>query len=300
MFDVAVVGSPFLDLTFEGLPRLPRIGEELTADALHITPGGTGMHSIAAARLGMKTALGAPVGDWGGAAIVRSALLSEGVHIHPETPGASGHALPTTALLATPQGVAMATVLGPPETETEAFAEIRARAVLLSLGRLNLAPPTGDVYVVTGGLELESLQEDAFEKLGRARALIVNAEEAAALTGYRDPQEAALDLCRHLPTAIVTMSSEGAIEATGGAAIAGNAPRVEVVDATGAGDLFAAAYLWADLHKSSPSDRLAWASLYAGLSVREPTALAGALRLSEFLVEGAARGLTRPPALDVR
>jgi sugar/nucleoside kinase (ribokinase family) len=300
MFDVAVVGSPFLDLTFEGLPRLPRIGEELSADALHITPGGTGMHSIAAARLGMKTALVAPVGDRGGAAIVRSALLSEGVHIHPETPGSSGHDLPTTALLATPKGVAMATVLGPPEPATEAFAEIEARAVLLSLGRLDLAPPDGDLYVVTGGLELENLQEDVFEKLGRARALIVNAEEAAALTGHRDPQEAALDLCRHLPTAIVTMSSEGAIEAAGGAAIASNAPRVEVVDATGAGDLFAAAYLWADLHKSSSSDRLAWASLYAGLSVREPTALAGALRLSEFLVEGAARGLNRPPALEVR
>jgi ribokinase len=300
MFDVAVVGAPFLDVTFEGLPRLPRIGEELTADALHIAPGGTGMQSIAAARLGLKTALVAPIGERGAAAIVRSALLSEGVHIRPETPGASADGLPTTALLATPQGVAMATVLGRQEPATEALAEVETRAVVLSLGRLDLAPPGGDLYVVTGGLELENLQEEVLEKLGRARALIVNADEAAALTGRRDPQEAALDLCRHLPIATVTMSAEGAVEAVGGTAITSNAPSVEVVDATGAGDLFAAAYLWADLHKSSPSDRLAWASLYAGLSVREPTAFAGALRLGELLVEGAARGLRRPPALEVR
>jgi ribokinase len=300
MFDVAVVGAPFLDVTFEGLPRLPRIGEELTADALHIAPGGPGMQSIAAARLGLKTALVAPIGDRGAAAIVRSALLSEGVHIRPETPGASADGLPTTALLATPEGVAMATVPGRQEPATETLAEIGARAVVLSLGRLDLAPPGGDLYVVTGGLELENLQEEVLEKLGRARALIVNADEAAALTGRQDPQEAALDLCRHLPIATVTMSAEGAVEAVGGTAITSNAPLVEVVDATGAGDLFAAAYLWADLHRSSPSDRLAWASLYAGLSVREPTAFAGALRLGELLVEGAARGLRRPPALEIR
>jgi hypothetical protein len=45
-FDVAVVGAPFLDITFEGLARLPRVGEEVVARALHLGPGGTGMQAI--------------------------------------------------------------------------------------------------------------------------------------------------------------------------------------------------------------------------------------------------------------
>ena len=55
-FDVAVVGAPFLDLTFEGLERIPQEGEELTARTLHVAPGGTGRQAIAAARLGNGTA----------------------------------------------------------------------------------------------------------------------------------------------------------------------------------------------------------------------------------------------------
>ena len=39
--DVAVIGAPFLDLTLEGIQRVPSAGEELVARALHATPGGT-------------------------------------------------------------------------------------------------------------------------------------------------------------------------------------------------------------------------------------------------------------------
>ena len=39
---VQVPVVPFLDLTFAGLPRLPRVGEELAGSAFHMTPGGTG------------------------------------------------------------------------------------------------------------------------------------------------------------------------------------------------------------------------------------------------------------------
>src|SRR5207248_652902 len=61
--DVAVVGSPFLDLTFEGLPRVPLPGEELVGRALHVAPGGTGMQAIGLARLGLSVTLVAPLGS---------------------------------------------------------------------------------------------------------------------------------------------------------------------------------------------------------------------------------------------
>jgi sugar/nucleoside kinase (ribokinase family) len=62
--------------------------------------------------------------------------------------------------------------------------------------------------------------------------------------------------------------------------------QVEVVDTTGAGDLFTAAYVWADLEGTPFEERLRLATAYATLSVRAQTARAGATdrnELTEFL-----------------
>lgn len=58
-----------------------------------------------------------------------------------------------------------------------------------------------------------------------------------------------------------------------------------------------AAYVWADLNGAPLPDRVAWAGLYAGLSVRAPTELTGALGRDRFLEEGKERGLAAPPGL---
>jgi sugar/nucleoside kinase (ribokinase family) len=297
-FDVAVVGAPFLDLTFEGLDRLPRAGEEVVAHALHVAPGGTGMHAIGAARLGLATALVAPIGGHVAAAIVVEMLRAEGVAIvrGDNRPGA----VPVTALLPTPEGVAMASVIEGAEPTADEVASTGAPAVVLSLGRLPLAPHGADLYAITGGLELERVTEETMQRLVSARALIVNAAEASALTGEIDLEAAAISLATRVQTALVTLGAGGALAAEGDRITSAPAPQVDVADATGAGDLFVAAYVWADLRGAELRDRLAWASLYAGLSTRAPTALAGALHLDDFLAEGVSRGLTRPPNLKKR
>ena len=38
--DVACAGTPFLDLIFRGIPRIPSIGEEVLASEVAILPGG--------------------------------------------------------------------------------------------------------------------------------------------------------------------------------------------------------------------------------------------------------------------
>jgi sugar/nucleoside kinase (ribokinase family) len=70
--------------------------------------------------------------------------------------------------------------------------------------------------------------------------------------------------------------------------------RVDAVDTTGAGDLFNAAYVWADHWGAPLEERLRWAVLYAALSVRVATAVAGAVTLRALLEEGAEHGLTSP------
>ena len=305
--DVAVVGAPFLDLTFEGLPAMPRIGEETVARALHVAPGGTGMQALGAARLGLDTGLVAPIPCDGAGAWLRTVLAGEGVQVvcgktdenlDPSNAPDPGGGVPVTALLSTPQGVAMATALAGAEPTREDVMGANARAIVASLGRLRLAPDGPALYAVTGTLELESVTGSVMERLASARALVVNAAEATALTGQGDPESAARTLARRVPTAVVTVGGDGAVAAHEDTLARAPAPQVEVVDATGAGDLFVAAYVWADLAGASLPDRLRWASLYASLSVRAPTAYAGAVGRRGLMAEGTARGLALPGRPD--
>jgi sugar/nucleoside kinase (ribokinase family) len=301
-FDVAVVGAPFLDLTFEGLPRVPRVGEEVGARALHVGPGGTGMQAIGAARLGLSVALVAPLGATGWAGFLRQILESESVTIAggdgPRPQDEHSFAgVPITALLSTPEGVAMATVLGDSEPRDADVAGAPARAVVLSIGRLAMAPPGGATYAVTGGLELPLVDDAALQRLGSAHALILNSFEVMTLARSDHPRDAALELARHVPVVVVTMGPNGALAVTEEQEVEAASPRVEVVDPTGAGDLFVSAYVWADLNGADLGERLAWACLYASLSVSAPTAFAGAVSLDTLLEEGASRGLRPPPHL---
>jgi ribokinase len=299
-FDVAVVGAPFLDLTFEGLERIPQEGEELTARALHVGPGGTGMQAIAAARLGLSVALIAPIGTTGAAKLVRETLEAENVTVVYDRGAARTEGsldIPITALLTTSQGVAMASVIGGAEPTAAEVASSAAPAAVMSLGRLGLAPPRTSVYAVTGGLEVYSLPEETMQRLDSVHALVVNAAEAAALTGSNDPEQAALSLGRRVPTVVVTLGDSGALAAQDDAITKVSAPDIEAIDATGAGDLFTAAYVWADLRGATLEQRLEWASLYASSSTRTPTALPGALHHDDFLTEGRSRGLLPPGAV---
>jgi sugar/nucleoside kinase (ribokinase family) len=96
------------------------------------------------------------------------------------------------------------------------------------------------------------------------------------------------------PLAIVTLGREGAVAAGVDGTVRVPGVEVEAVDTTGAGDLFAAAYVWADHWGVALTERLRWAVLYASLSVRVATAVAGALTLRALLEEGAEQGLTSP------
>ena len=169
-----------------------------------------------------------------------------------------------------------------------------ARGVVLSLGRLPLRPPNAVVYVTTGMVEVEAGMRPDEATLEGARALVLNRHEAVRITGAGDATEAAVRLAGPGRSAVVTLGADGAVAVEDGRVVRASAPEVEAVDATGAGDLFVAAYVWADLAGLDAEARLAWACLYAGLSVRAPTALDGALRLDELLVEGERRGMPGP------
>jgi sugar/nucleoside kinase (ribokinase family) len=186
----------------------------------------------------------------------------------------------------------MATALGPTEPSAAHVVGANAASVVVSLGRTSLIPPRTPAYVVTGPLEMGSRRIPDIPE--GTRAVICNEEEAGILTGREDPAAAARALGELAETAVVTRGPAGALGVERGRLADAAAPAVTVVDATGAGDLFVVAYLWADRRGMPLEPRLAWACLYAGLSVRAPTAFAGAVGLEELLAEGKRRGLSLP------
>jgi sugar/nucleoside kinase (ribokinase family) len=171
------------------------------------------------------------------------------------------------------------------------------RAVAASLDQLYVVPDGIPAYVTCGDDDARAYALRPPAALAGARTLFVNQAEALGLTGKETVAEAAASLAELAETVVVTLAAEGAIACSGGEVLsAGGEPVEHPVDTTGAGDLLAAAYVWADQRGAGPEDRLRWAVLYAGLAVTMPTGIGGAVDEATLLREGAARGLTAPPS----
>ncbi|MFE3326332.1 carbohydrate kinase family protein [Streptomyces sp. NPDC059176] len=84
--------------------------------------------------------------------------------------------------------------------------------------------------------------------------LLPNADEVRVLTGVPDTADAAAKLSRHVPLAVVTLGSQGALVAESGYVTA-TIPSVPAaaVDSTGAGDAFTGAFLAALLSGATPA-----------------------------------------------
>lgn len=80
------------------------------------------------------------------------------------------------------------------------------------------------------------------EMLPLTTILIANEDEARAFTG-KEPGEALEELARRTPIAVVKLGKEGALIARGGERVRVKAKKVQAIDTTGAGDLWASGFL---------------------------------------------------------
>jgi sugar/nucleoside kinase (ribokinase family) len=276
--DVACIGPAFLDLTFEGLDELPGPGQERHARELYATPGGAAITALGLARLGLRAALLAPLGHDVAGRTVRAMIEREGVLCA----GPESERTPVTVVLPLGEERAMVTYEPPAPADPEALERLRPRAVVADLDRLRDVSADMRVYAVVADREAALFAKALPRWIGRARALLANRDEAATLSGERTPEAAALALAERVPTAVVTCGADGAVGAAGGALHTVPAPPVEARDTTGAGDLFTAAYVWADLQGLAVGERLRRAVVYATLSVRTATGAGSAATLREL------------------
>ena len=109
-------------------------------------------------------------------------------------------------------------------------------------------------------------RKEGFAKMidgGGVDLLFANEDEALQLTGRADPDSALAELADKVDTLVVTRGADGATAISHGERISiPAAPVAQVVDTTGAGDLFAAGFLTARA-KGAPLERCLWTGALA-------------------------------------
>jgi sugar/nucleoside kinase (ribokinase family) len=102
---------------------------------------------------------------------------------------------------------------------------------------------------------------------GGATWCLPNLDEARLLTGLDDPRAAARALTAHYREVVVTLGPAGACWTDGERSLTVAVEPVQVVDATGAGDAFAAGFLHARLTGADPEAALAAGARLAARAV---------------------------------
>lgn len=243
---VHVIGNLCRDTTLT-VPRFPRPGETLVASRSSTELGGKGLNqAVAAARAGAEVVFHAAVGPGEAAGFVASLEGERGLAlrlIEGEAP------TDTSLLLVRPDGEnaivsACAAARGFDPVGRGALADLAPGDLLLLQGNLAL---TTTLAVLAEGrrrgattvLNPSPLWDEAPRGWQDVDLIVANAGEAADLTGGRDPVAAAQALRLAGAAAVaVTRGAEGVVLCGAAGTVTLAAPRVDVVDTTGAGDVF--------------------------------------------------------------
>ena len=292
---VVVFGSINIDLVAR-VERIPVPGETLAGQSFRCVPGGKGANqALAAIRAGAQVKMFGAVGRDAFASLALSNLEDSGMDlagvvvvdaatgvalIHVDAHGenaitviAGANALASAAQVPDAALVTGTTLLLQLEVPVSQIAQLCRRA--------------HDARIILNAAPAIAIPE---ELLQRVDVLIVNETEAAAVGAAHalpdTPEGFALAAAtRYDCTVVVTLGAQGAFAIAGSDRVAVAAPRVQVVDTTGAGDAFAGAFA---------------AALDRGTSLRGAMAdgvAAGSLACTGHGAQGALPGTTAIAAL---
>jgi sugar/nucleoside kinase (ribokinase family) len=289
--DVVGIGESSVDEVYR-LPGAPGPNVKLPVSSRQIRYGGQVATTLATcAALGLRAALVGTLGDDEHAGGLRDGLAARGVdttHLRPR-PVRHRHALVLVnertgdrtvlwerdaRLALDPADLPHALIAGARllhVDDVDVDAAIAASAIARAAG----IPVTSDIDCVT----------DRTEALVAAVTIPIFAEHVpAALTGEADLERALRALRRtHGGMLCVTLGARGSMLLDGNQLFRVPAPQARVVDATGAGDVFRGAFIYALLRGDSPVDMLRFANAAAALSCTREGALDSVPALEEVL-----------------
>jgi ribokinase len=269
--EVVVVGSLNQDITVEA-DRRPAGGETVLGRTLTAAPGGKGANqAVAAARAGARVAMVGCVGaDAAGESLV-SGLRAAGVDT--AAVRALDDAPSGTALIVLDAAGENSIVVVPGANARLAAADVetalQGAARPLVLAQLEVPVEAVVAAARAAGrfvLNASPARELPAELLAGANPLIVNAGEAAAITGAGTADPRVLAEAAHargVRSIVITRGAQGALWSTPGGTVERPAPGVEVVDTTGAGDVFAGT-LAAHLSRGADPEAALEGAVHAG------------------------------------
>jgi sugar/nucleoside kinase (ribokinase family) len=285
--DTFLSGQVFMDMIFTGLPRLPPPGTEFVTDGLGSAPGGIANIAVAMSRLGLRVGLAAAFGDdMFGAYLWRALSDQEGVELGLSR-RLAGWPTPVTVSLAYDSDRSMVTYTKPlpvPREELVLTAPPPARTCFIEVDRpvpdwaIEMRRRGTTVFSDLGWDPTEAWSPEVLDRLRHVDVFLPNAVEAMAYTRTTSVEGALEALAARVPVVAIKLGARGAIAAdaiTGERTAAPGLP-VEALDPTGAGDVFAAGFVFGTLAAWPLAQRLKFANLCAGLSVRHYSGSLGA------------------------
>lgn len=273
-------GDVFCDLVFSGVTA-PEQGTEVYADAFAVTPGGVANRAVAAARAGAPTTLLSRLGDDVLGRHVHATLTAEPL-------------LDTSLLEVVPghQSSVSVALTGPDDRSFITYEEhLDALTIPDGLGavaatHVGIARPlpgwvaqlraTGTTVV--GGVGWDhtgAWSGGVLDRLAEVDVFVPNDVEAMRYTRTETALDAARALAERVPLAVVTCGGSGviAVDSAHGVVVTTDAVPVDVVDPTGAGDVFVACFMAGGHHGWDLETRLRFAAASAAYAV---TGLGGA------------------------
>jgi sugar/nucleoside kinase (ribokinase family) len=290
--DVLLTGLLFYDLVLTGLGKPPTPGEEIWTSGMGCGPGGIANLAVAASRFGLGTSLATVFGDDFYGAYCHEILAGqEGVDLSLSRV-ADGWHTPVTVSLALPRVLGSAragetpihdralvthgqeppysqdVLMGDPPEARTALVHIEAEP------RAWLAKAAANgtlIYADVGWDPTQQWSTDLLDQLSLCHAFLPNETEAMAYTRTDSAVAALGTLSELVPVAVVTRGGDGAVavDQTTGEYAEAAALDIDVLDATGAGDVFGASFVAASLGGWPLAERLRFAVLAAGLSVQQ-------------------------------
>lgn len=278
-----VVGPSFIDIVMSEMSRLPAAGEEVHVGNASWAPGGYAISAIALSRLGIPTTLVTDVGadDLGDTLLVR--LRREGIDTS-EVQRTERTNIAVALNWSGDRGIVSYT--HPLKDPTERVRELLKAGVgltLLSARHPHARAVAAESFAQGVPLALslswhpEFLMSSALKQLfPYARYLFCNVPEALVVTGESEFVRALSVLGESVPEVIVTRGAEGVAALVEGEFVEVPAEPAIMVDATGAGDVFASTYLASTLRGLPLKSRLYAATWAAAQAVREVGGSTGA------------------------
>lgn len=261
--ELVVIGEAFEDLIFSGLKRLPKLGEELRTDHFVRTiGGGVVITGVSAARLGLRVGVMSGLSDEATSLLHRESIAVTNLR-QPHEAHATSIALSTVKDRSFVTFNGVNTVL-----EARLFEQLReliaARHIHFALSPSHCRRWIASLKSLRSrGIKLswdfgwnDQLASDRsfVSLLSLLDILFVNEQEAKLYSQTRTLERAVRFFRERVPLTIIKRGARGARWVSSDLDFTVAAPRVRVVDTTGAGDAFNGGFLYARIRGLPPRD----------------------------------------------